>query len=349
MKLRFEELDAIRGIAAFSVVMMHFILGINAELLVFKLGTTLIDTFFILSGFVIFYSLESISNYKEFIANRLSRLYPTYWACVTLTFLLIIFIALFRRNLSEINIVHYLGNLTMFQYYLRIPDLDGPYWTMIVEMLFYIVMLLLYYFKLLKHLNVIFLSISIFLVLSIYLGLDKIWLTRIFYWMPLFQFLPLFHAGIVYYKIITKQDSPIMNYVVLLLCLLCQIFLYQYSGRTKMFADFTQNAIMLVAYFLLFLLFVKHKLSFLVNKASLFLGKISYALYLTHQKLSIILFVTYAGLFRLPLIIATPLTILTAIAIANYITNKIDIPYSKKMKIYLYKKFDLYKNKEEIQ
>jgi len=26
----------------------------------------------------------------------------------------------------------------MFQYYLNVPDLDGPYWTMIVELNFYI-------------------------------------------------------------------------------------------------------------------------------------------------------------------------------------------------------------------
>lgn len=341
MKQRYEELDAIRGIAAFSVVMMHFIMATGTDSIVFKLGSTLIDTFFILSGFVIFYSLESIQNYKEFIANRLSRLYPTYWACVTVTFLLVIFIALLKRNFSEVSIVQYIGNLTMFQYYLKIPDLDGPYWTMIVEMLFYIVMLLLYYFKLLKYLDTIFLSISILLVSGIYLGANKHLLSSTFYWIPLLQFLPLFHAGIIFYKIITKQEKPLKSYMLLLLCLLCQIFLYNYSGRSNMYANFNENAIMLVVYFILFILFVHHKLGFMVNRVSLYLGKISYALYLTHQKISLFLMIVFAYILHIPMIISIALTTLCIVAIANKITNKIDIPYSKKIKIKLYEIFKI--------
>ena len=51
---RFQELDALRGIAALMVVFFHFTIGRPEAKLGFKLGTTGVDLFFIISGFVIF-------------------------------------------------------------------------------------------------------------------------------------------------------------------------------------------------------------------------------------------------------------------------------------------------------
>ena len=44
---------------------------------------------------------------------------------------------------------------------------------------------------------------------------------------------------------------------------------------------------MLTIYFILFILLVNNKLKFIVSKTTLFLGNISFALYLTHQSLSV--------------------------------------------------------------
>jgi peptidoglycan/LPS O-acetylase OafA/YrhL len=142
---RFEELDALRGIAALMVVFFHFSMKRDDYNSFLKLGAVGVDLFFIISGFVIFMSLQKVSNSKDFIINRISRLYPTYWASVTLTFILIICYGIFNGNVYPQNIVfNYVGNMTMFQFYLRIPDIDGPYWTMIIEMIFYIAILSLY-------------------------------------------------------------------------------------------------------------------------------------------------------------------------------------------------------------
>ena len=54
----------------------------------------------------------------------------------------------------------------MFQYYLKISDLDGPYWTMIIEMIFYIFILLLFHFKILRYFNLLGILLSITLVVS---------------------------------------------------------------------------------------------------------------------------------------------------------------------------------------
>ena len=92
-----------------------------------------------------FLSIKKISNAKQFIVNRFSRLYPTYWTAVTFTFIVIILEIIFKLHKYPHDIlIMYLGNMTMFQYYLSIQDIDGPYWTLIIEMLFYIVIILLY-------------------------------------------------------------------------------------------------------------------------------------------------------------------------------------------------------------
>src|ERR1044072_9360250 len=84
---RIKELDALRGIAALMVVFFHYTFWRPQAKLGFNLGTTGVDLFFMISGFVIFMSLLHINQSKEFVINRISRLYPGYWACVTFTFI----------------------------------------------------------------------------------------------------------------------------------------------------------------------------------------------------------------------------------------------------------------------
>src|SRR6184192_554894 len=157
------ELDALRGLAALMVVLFHFTMGRKEAGMGFVLGITGVDLFFIISGFVIFMSLTKVKSSTEFIINRISRLYPTYWACVSFTFILIVATSLYHHD--KIPFAHYLGNMTMFQYYLGIPNLDGPYWTMIIEMIFYIGILFLFHFNLIKHLNMVGLTITFIVVI----------------------------------------------------------------------------------------------------------------------------------------------------------------------------------------
>lgn len=135
---RVKELDSLRGIAAILVVIFHFTMDQQGTSHLFTLGSTGVDLFFIISGFVIFMSLLKIRDSKSFIINRVSRLYPTYWACVTFTFILISITAAYDPTVRHVSFGHYLANMTMFQHFFLISDIDGPYWTMIIEMMFYI-------------------------------------------------------------------------------------------------------------------------------------------------------------------------------------------------------------------
>ena len=98
---------------------------------------------------------------------------------------------------------------------------------------------------------------------------------------------------------------------------------------------------MIILYFGLFTLFVNDKLSFIVSKGTLFLGKISFALYLIHQYISIHVIIPYftevllVNFWITSLFISLPVVII----LASIITYYIEVPFSKKMKEKLKSKF----------
>lgn len=142
---RLNELDALRGIAALLVVAFHFTMGRPEAAYGFKYGICGVDLFFVISGFVIFMSLTRVKTGADFIISRASRLYPAYWAAVSFTFMLIVGRSLvLDGQIGKIGLLNYLANLTMFQFFVLIPDLDGPYWSLTIELMFYVAVLILF-------------------------------------------------------------------------------------------------------------------------------------------------------------------------------------------------------------
>lgn len=335
---RYLELDALRGIAAIMIVFFHFTLYRNEAELGFKLGTTGVDLFFMISGFVILLSLERIKKSKQFIINRVSRLYPTYWVSATFTFILIIIYSLYKNNPSDIEIIQYFANLTMFQFYLNIPDLDGPYWTLIIEMLFYIFMLVLFHFNKLKHIVNIGLSLNIIIAFIGHFGINQEMVQILFSQVPILQFWPLFYSGILFYILFTRPVSPLKLFVLIGFCLLLQISLYDYSGVHRNYISQIEYSIMLISYFTIFTLFIHGKLKFLIQKPLLFFGEISFALYLIHQFLSLkIVIPVLINRFGTPFWVAAMVAFSLSIIFATLITYYIEIPYRPKLKTKLNK------------
>ncbi len=331
---RILELDALRGLAAILVVFFHVTIN-NDHYSFFKFGTTGVDLFFLISGFVIFMSIQNINKGIDFIINRISRLYPTYWTAVTITFLLILLKSSYDGVSFNINLVYnFIVNLSMFQFYFRVQDLDGPYWTLVIEMLFYIFILIVFKLKLLNHLNVIGITICLIVVLSINYDPNSKLIKGIIWWIPLLQFMPLFLAGTVFYKLYQSKENQLQNYLIIVSCLLCQVALFPFVGRSFHFINQFEYFVLLCSYNLLFVLFVNKKLVFIINKFSIFLGTISYSLYLIHQYLSTKILIPYfcdqLGINFWIVVIFINLPIV--IGLSALITYKVEIPYSKLMK-----------------
>jgi len=142
---RFHELDLLRFVAAFAVVLFHYgFRGYASDHLtdmpypslvpVAKYGYLGVDLFFLISGFVILMTASGGSA-RHFIASRAARLYPAFWACCTLTFLatLVAGGGRFTATLRQ-----YAVNMTMMNGFIGIPSVDGVYWSLFVEMRFYL-------------------------------------------------------------------------------------------------------------------------------------------------------------------------------------------------------------------
>lgn len=341
---RLQELDALRGIAALSVVFFHFTKFAHSGPS-YVYGVTGVELFFIISGFVIFMSINSISEGREFIANRVARLYPTYWACVLFTFSLQVFtyIFYFHEQVGMSRIKQFLVNLTMFQYYFKVNNIDGVYWTLIVEMVFYIFIYLLFVGKLLKYIEQIGVGILIALYLMQtmpYASWQQAYATANS-WFPLLSFFGLFFSGIVFYKMYSEKET-VERYAFIIFCFIYEVLQYQHRGFIEFGITQMHYIIILLVYYSFFILFIKDKLKFIVSKPTLFLGTISYALYLVHQFMSVSFLLPFlTNKLHLNYWIAFCITLPIVIAVAAVITYYIEVPLRKKLRKGLLKLFGI--------
>jgi peptidoglycan/LPS O-acetylase OafA/YrhL len=142
---RLEFLDAARGIAAFAVMVQHSLESAAPSFLPWSVhhlnfGAFGVVMFFLVSGFIIPVSIDRSGRLPLFWASRFFRLYPMYWVSLIVTlglgyFKLFPLEAAFYRHPISMSLV----NFTMFQTFLHVPDALGVYWTLSLELLFYIV------------------------------------------------------------------------------------------------------------------------------------------------------------------------------------------------------------------
>ena len=96
-----------------------------------------VSIFFLISGFVIPFSLEK-GNSWEFLVARLFRIFPTYWVGLILG-LIGVWIAsrLWNRPLI-LNCKILLSNMFLYNGFIQMPSLDMVNWTLAIECIFYI-------------------------------------------------------------------------------------------------------------------------------------------------------------------------------------------------------------------
>lgn len=151
---RLRAMDALRMVAALAVVAFHFTARDNGRWgdvlpfevfpdlsLVTRYGYAALHLFFTISGFVILMSVWGRTP-RQFIASRVSRLYPAFWVAVLLTSTL----RWLWPAFSSLSPTEVLANLTMFHQPFGVPSADGVYWTLWVEMQFYLLMLAMSFF-----------------------------------------------------------------------------------------------------------------------------------------------------------------------------------------------------------
>jgi peptidoglycan/LPS O-acetylase OafA/YrhL len=155
---RFVFIDGLRGIAAIAVVLFHFhhamegrpgfVMFLGPVHWLFKEAWLEVEVFFVISGFVIAHSLRKITATWSFIGHfalrRSLRLDPPYWttiAAVTLSLWLSARLHPGRPNPATPRVV--LANMFYVQYILNFPPLLDIFWTLCLEVQFYLLCVLL--------------------------------------------------------------------------------------------------------------------------------------------------------------------------------------------------------------
>lgn len=144
-KSRLSALDGLRLVAALIVVLYHYVALSHAwghkpatifpTLFDFaQFGWLGVELFFLISGFVIPMSLWG-RTVGEFAVSRVTRIFPAYWVAVPLT---AVFLKVFPEVFPIKGWEHVITNMTMLQKGNGTPDIDHVYWTLFVELKFYL-------------------------------------------------------------------------------------------------------------------------------------------------------------------------------------------------------------------
>lgn len=146
-KQRYENIDALRAIAALAVVVQHFFGDIlregtvhdgaayrlaSASVSYFDAGRFGVVLFFLISGFVVPFSIRGMNPLRRFAISRFFRLYPAMW----LALLCLTFFAFLHGAPPPGQTV--IANMTMLPSIFGQPWMSGAYWTLTIEIVFYV-------------------------------------------------------------------------------------------------------------------------------------------------------------------------------------------------------------------
>jgi peptidoglycan/LPS O-acetylase OafA/YrhL len=287
---RLDFLDCIRGIAALCVVLEHagdhsFAAFRGFTHGIFSLGKFGVAVFFLTSGFVIPLSLERTGSLKQFWISRVFRLYPLYWLSLALAVVCGLF------GVAEISDPHFTQhlfrnaavNITMMQGLFRIPNGEGLYYTLTMELIFYAtfsILFLLHWNR--KSLEIAWIATVLLAIagIAVPLVLDRrVPLAGLFYFLNL-------AIGTTIYRVSTGEVSRralfrlIATYSLLTTVeIFCNYVLIKKNDPVEQF-NFASVAGPWLGAAALFLFFFFKPLRF--PKVFIWLGMISYSLYLLH-------------------------------------------------------------------
>jgi peptidoglycan/LPS O-acetylase OafA/YrhL len=278
---RIAELDVFRGVAAVWVMLFHFMVRWFEQPgpPVSPFGEYAVHLFFMISGFVIFMTLRNTKTGADFIVSRVSRLYPPYWAAVLITAAFMVVMPPFEK--SAITLPQVAVNLTMLQQWFRVKEVDGVYWTLAIELAFYGWMFVFFKLRALDRIERIG-GIWIFVTI-IARAWERMQMTtpttdpniipHIISRTLILEHAHLFIAGMVFYRI-RMEGSSVGRSTLLGFALFAQYFIHGPLSTP-----------FLGIFFIIFLLIAKRKLAWLAFRPLVFLGGISYSLYLVHQNI----------------------------------------------------------------
>lgn len=149
-KKRFDPIDLVRALAIIGVLLFHYAAEFQNDYMrwkyhgpAFSYGYLGVYVFFILSGYCIYLTIRSSQSISEFLAKRLSRIWPALFVGACITFIVKYYFGL-PGTVPSLNI--FLQNITLL-FVATEKYVDGAYWSIMVELKFYLFFGLIYFFN----------------------------------------------------------------------------------------------------------------------------------------------------------------------------------------------------------
>jgi peptidoglycan/LPS O-acetylase OafA/YrhL len=280
-----------------------------------------VDLFFIISGFVITLTLDRTRDVYDFVASRVARLWPVYLVCMTLTVTIVAQAHVpWSAPLDQPTI---LANLTMMPHLFDRWFIDGSYWSLFYELVFYVLAAAGFFLTRGRGTDVLcllWLLLGVAVRLLIMRGSIGVGGYQVEMYLAL-RVAPLFVIGVMLHRIRSGKGAR-MAWTVLAAAWACSAFGPDYRTYRPMP---NWGYFLLVGAFALAVWIGTMERSPLSRVLPLvFLGGISYPLYLIHQNLGylVIMKLTRAGLgSHLSVLITIALAILLATALHFLIEN----------------------------
>jgi peptidoglycan/LPS O-acetylase OafA/YrhL len=324
-KHRIELLDSFRFIALMSVLLYHFMTRWVALYpyghfygVLFSHGFLALNFYFMISGFVIHYTLENTSAPGIFVRNRISRLAPPMVLCSLITFFVVRLLDdhLYFPNAHPAR--NLLPGLTFVNPVIwswltgtKMEWISGSYWSLWTEIQFYLLAAGVYFANrkhFFRNIMVVGLVLSSMKYIPIYLVKTHRVLFFSYDWTHFLSgwkyidevfnicfFILWFLAGIVFYELYKglslsfKKPSGLMV-VVLFVYIVAELRVF-YAG--SFYVNLPLFLIMLILFVLM--IYRPDHLRWLKTPVIARIGLISYTIYLIHEDIGVLLINKYGG------------------------------------------------------
>ncbi|MEO6850571.1 MAG: acyltransferase [Mucilaginibacter sp.] len=262
--VRIKHIDALRGIAAIIVTFFHLTgnSGLSKQTAsIGKYGYTGVEIFFVISGFILPYSLQKsgykFQNFSVFMLKRIARIYPAYIVAIIIGILITLF-----AHVPLLPFKSIISHLVFLNVILGYNTISPVFWTLAIEFQFYIVIGLSSKYFSSSNLGSVLL-ICIMILISLLISSPA----YIFHWFPFFG------LGILIYN---SKFTGIPAWMFWLCTATIVIFVIAQYGLPEAIAG---------TFALLYICFVSMENKTKFNAVLLWLGVISYSLYLIHWDL----------------------------------------------------------------
>ncbi|MCI7706337.1 MAG: acyltransferase [Parabacteroides sp.] len=320
MQQRNRQIDGLRGITILFIVVFHMIYSYSENfldiypsiLMINRWGVVGYTLFLIISGyFLVTDKAEGFSLVKK----RIKRLWPTYFLSITVDFILTRFISLPNRT---ITITDYILNIPFLNGFIGKPYLDAGHWYLTILIGAIILFSLINKAPINRRPIYILITLLVNCVLFLISSL-----TQELYWIRYLlaidggAYLPLICAGAgIYY--INSDKNRCLGLIVYGMSLVASVILLK-----------VQYVPVVLLASVVFWIVLKGKCSFMESRILLFLGDISYSLYVTHALFGFLLISYLQVCFGEYSIVFSIFAVLMCLVYATLVHFYFELPVSR--------------------